>query len=603
MQIHWWVILIISLCLIVILFFVVKGIRKLLGTRNLYKKGHSQNLKHHNNVSIKSKQEPQLEVYVLDEAIQNTLSVVSNLYKEERVLNKNKEEKSLEGQGKSEMEDDLNSDRSQNQKLIQQNIKFYSGESKNENNLINNQDIDKQNNDAQQFEAEQNLKENQINLKNNSQAIEIEISKLQGQDNKSLNTNRGKLSKQISQKDFQSQDISCSEFSSTKHLTLLKDLQMKKQISQEAESQSPQKSIVIQITPTDNQNQQKYKFIRVNKNKLMYVEDRYNYYTGLAFYYKVQYDKEYNPKFEIYEGQFDKGKKSGKGILYGGKSKFINYDGDWKDDQQHKEIQEQKQEQEGDVKIEIEQIVKPKKKIQIFEEGKLIQIDKKNQNQIPFDQQTQWVKFNQQYCTKDMEILKKETVWFTSSIIDGLVEYLNIQMENQLINFLKKDVKRYLFCPSYLYTNMSQDRIQNNLIIFQNHILEFEPIDFNLTPLFQRVYFAINKSKSHFFLLYIDFPSKSLNIVDSIQKKENAYSTEIKIFQNIFQQQITSTNFISCTQQRNGYDCGPYTCLNMYQDFYKLMQVAYPKNKQQTINNPLEMRQFLFDILKNNDNK
>ncbi|CAD8169294.1 unnamed protein product [Paramecium octaurelia] len=593
MQILWWVILIVVISLIV--FFVAKGIRNLLGSGNLYKKGHLQNLKHHNNFYNKSKQEPQL-VYGLDEANQKTQSVAYNQQNEERVLN-NKAEQSFESEGKREMEF-LNSDRSQNQKLIKQNI--HPGEIKNENNIINNYDMDKQNNDGKQFEDQQNSGKNQVNSENNIQIIENEISKQQDVDNRILKSGRGILSKQISQKEFQDQEMPYSESSSSKFLPLLNDLQMKKQRSEEAECQSVQKSIVIQIEPTDNENQQKYKYLRINNNKLMYVEDRHHYYTGVAFYYKVQYDMDNNPKFEIFEGQFDKGKRSGKGILYGGKSKFINYDGDWKDDQQNE--QKKQQQLEGDVNIEIEKAIKPKKKIQIFEEGKLIQIDKKNQNQISFGQQIYWVKFNEQYCTKDMDILKSGTSWFTSSIIDGFAQYLNIIMEKQLINMLIKKVKRYLFCPSYLYTNMSQDRIKENLTAFQNYILEFEPIDFKLELLFQRVYFAINKSKTHFFLLYIDFPSKSLNIVDSIQKNEYSYQTEIKIFQNIFQQQITSTNIIPCTQQRNGYDCGPYTCLNMYKDFNNLMQVACPKIKQKPIDNPLQMRQFLFDILKNSDN-
>ncbi|CAD8184062.1 unnamed protein product [Paramecium pentaurelia] len=533
----------------------------------------------------------------------------------------------------------LISNRSQNQKLISNNSQNNSNENKNDHTIINIFQDKNQDNDSQQYENQQDKdeKKNEHSIihiflenyqdddnqqyedqqdKNDKFAnsnqresykskIEYKTSNLQDLEQKFDKNNQDLLNEQPSINQNNELAISFNQFIQNQNQNLLisNEIETIEKNNEEIDNQSKLQSQLFDLPSADNRDQQIYKYIRVNKNKIMYVNDKDNYYTGVAFFYQVQYDKDNNPKFEIYEGSFNKGKKSGKGILYGGKSKFINYEGEWKDDQQKKD----QKEQQNEVKIDIQQTEVPKKKkILIYEDGELVQNDKnqnQNQNLTTFVQQPLWIKYNQQYSIKDMDILKSETSWFTSSIIDGLVQYLNIQQENYLKNFFKKNTKRYLFCPSYLYTNMSKDRIENNLITYQNYILEYQPINFNLKPLFSRIYFAINKNNTHFFLIYVDLPSKSLNIVDSISKVESFYQTEIEIFQNLFQQQITSIELISCIQQRNGYDCGPYTCLNMYKDFYDLIQNVCPQKQEIQINNPQQMRKFLFDILQNQDNK
>ncbi|CAD8090113.1 unnamed protein product [Paramecium primaurelia] len=559
----------------------------------------------------------------------------------------------------------LVSNRSQNQKLISNNSQNNSNENKNDHTIINiqnqdnNQDNDNQqcenqqedqnkndhviinifqdknqDNDNQKYENQQDKDEKKnghsiINIfqdnyqddqyenkqdKNDKIGLadqresykskfEFETSNLQDLEQKFDKNNQDLLNEQPSNNQNNELNISFNQFIQNQNFQISNEIEIEKieKNNEEIDNQSQLQSQLFDLPSTDNRDQQNYKYIRVNKNKIMYVNDKDNHYTGVAFVYKVQYDTDNNPKFEIYEGSFNKGKKSGKGILYGGKSKYINYEGEWKDDQQKID----QNEQQNEVKIDIQQTEVPKKKkIIIYEDGELVQNDKnKNQNLTTFVSQPFWIKYNQQYSIKDMDILRSETSWFTSSIIDGLVQYLNIQQENYLKNFFKKDTKRYLFCPSYLYASMSKDKIENNLITYQNYILEYQPINFNLKTLFSRIYFAINKNNTHFFLIYVDLPSKSLNIVDSISKVENFYQTEIEIFQNIFQQQITSIELKSCIQQRNGYDCGPYTCLNMYKDFYDLIQNVCPQKQEIQINNPQQMRKFLFDILHNQDNK
>lgn len=44
-------------------------------------------------------------------------------------------------------------------------------------------------------------------------------------------------------------------------------------------------------------------------NKIVYVENEDENYSGNAFFYKVVYDKDNNPKYELYEGEFKEKKK------------------------------------------------------------------------------------------------------------------------------------------------------------------------------------------------------------------------------------------------------------------------------------------------------
>ncbi|CAD8104434.1 unnamed protein product [Paramecium sonneborni] len=342
-----------------------------------------------------------------------------------------------------------------------------------------------------------------------------------------------------------------------------------------------------------------YNYVRVNKDKIMYVSDKKKDYSGKAYQYCVFYDEDYNPNFQIYEGEFNKGKKSGEGKLYGGKSNYIKYEGTWENDKATKQEKKEIQEPSSHLKKRI--IIKDDQGIQILNS----ESQQKQQIQL---EQTSWVKYNQQFNQKDMYILNNSQSWFTSSIIDGFVQYLNIESQKNFQYFLSKDVQdkisklerpQYLFCPSQLYTNMSADNLEQNENIFRNFILEFQPINFRLQYLYSRVYFVINKLNTHWFLIYIDFNESSLNILDSLQKPENYYNTEFKIFKKIFKEQIKNIKLLDCKQQTNGYDCGPFTCLNMYKEFLNLLSQVHQDKEYKQIGEPKQVRQFLYGIFKN----
>ncbi|CAD8178309.1 unnamed protein product [Paramecium pentaurelia] len=312
-------------------------------------------------------------------------------------------------------------------------------------------------------------------------------------------------------------------------------------------------------------------------------------YTGKGFQYKVSYDSNFNPIYELYEGEFKNGLKHGQGKLFGQKSENVIQEGEWQEDELK---QNQNNDQNNNQKLQQNDDHPRNFKIIIKDGDKIIKSNikiRENQRKIE-----QWIKFNQLISQNDIKILKSKNRWFTSSIIDSFVLYLNIQIDEKYfkIDFnQRKQALRQIFVPSYVFTQMKNNTKDINIQIFQNHFLEYKRIDYQIEKIYNRINFIVNRNNTHWFLIQLNLKNYQMIIMDSIINKEESYNNFKDILNTIFQQQITKIVISDqCIHQNNGYDCGPYTCLNML----KLSEI------QLKLETPSEIRKFLLEQLKQN---
>ncbi|CAD8076460.1 unnamed protein product [Paramecium primaurelia] len=312
-------------------------------------------------------------------------------------------------------------------------------------------------------------------------------------------------------------------------------------------------------------------------------------YTGIGFSYKVSYDSNFNPKYELYEGEFKNGLKHGQGKLFGSKSENVIQEGVW---QQGELKQNQNNDQNNNQQLQQNDDHSTHFTIIIKEDDKIIKSNlKRRENQRQIEQ---WIKFNQLISQNDIKILKSKNRWFTSSIIDSFVLYLNIQIDEQYfkIDFnQRKQALRQIFVPSYVFTQMKNNTKDINIQIFKNHFLEYKKIDYQIEKIYNRINFIVNRNNTHWFLIQLNLKNYQMIVMDSIIYKEESYNCFKDILNTIFQQQITKIVISDqCIHQNNGYDCGPYTCLHML----KLSEI------QLNLETPSEIRKFLLEQLKQN---
>ncbi|CAD8184113.1 unnamed protein product [Paramecium octaurelia] len=324
--------------------------------------------------------------------------------------------------------------------------------------------------------------------------------------------------------------------------------------------------------------------IKCQAHKILYaksIDNNTNSFTGEGFQFKVTYDKNFNPKYELYEGQFLNGLKHGRGKLYGQKSENVDYEGEWKND----EMVSKRQEKFQTLQLERQSLIKV-----IIRDGDTII----NQNSRQIEnrkRQQNWIKFNQQISEDDIARLKRKDGWFTSSIIDSFALHLNIKMEEKYFQIdpnERKQAIRQVFIPSQVFTSMQNNQKDINQEIFQKHFLEYKMIEYKIEKLFDRVNFIVNRNNRHWFLIQLNLRNYEMIIMDSIKNKLQYYTFAKDILNQIFDNKIKKITLSDkCHIQKNGHDCGPFTCLHMLE----ISEI------QQNLRNPSQMRDFLMLLL------
>ncbi|CAD8126849.1 unnamed protein product [Paramecium sonneborni] len=283
--------------------------------------------------------------------------------------------------------------------------------------------------------------------------------------------------------------------------------------------------------------------------------------------YSVDFDQNKNPTFKIQEGIFniDLQKKKfqliGEGIEYLGKSKIIKFQGQFKNGQIFEIQPSSKQGLRA-------QSQEPIRKIIIKEGGKIINNNLKFQIK-QFQPIKLWCKYNQQINERDIQILNNRR-WLTSSVIDSFVLYLNLLSEKQ---YFKKNqnerqqISRILFLPTSLTTNFgSYYNDEKAKKLFNDELLQFQDINFELKIIYKRIGFPINKHNTHWQFLLFDYEKNQVELFDSLS---------FQIDQNLIQTLSRLLNLENCKQtknefsgqQNNGYACGYHVCSFMQHSY------------------------------------
>ncbi|CAD8065853.1 unnamed protein product [Paramecium sonneborni] len=307
-------------------------------------------------------------------------------------------------------------------------------------------------------------------------------------------------------------------------------------------------------------------------------------YQVKGFIYLTEYDQNFNPKYKLQSGNFlvDLNKRkfqlNGEGIEYQGKSKFVKYEGNFKDGEyiheQKKAFTNTNQNQK-----------KNNPRIIIIDEATGEQVNAQNiKRQKQKQVQKVWCKYNQQISINDINILQNLS-WMTSNIIDSYVLQLNIESENKyfkLNELEKKQVKRILLLPTSLTTNFGDlfDK-QKAYNLLEQELLEYSQMNLDITKIYKKIGFPINKINFHWYFLLFDAENGEVQIFDSTSNTYNSQVHNKNIIQTLAEVlKITIQNIEihkKSGQQRNGYSCGYFIC-----SFMRFLQ------EQQFLNNQIE---------------
>ncbi|CAD8129981.1 unnamed protein product [Paramecium sonneborni] len=315
----------------------------------------------------------------------------------------------------------------------------------------------------------------------------------------------------------------------------------------------------------------KCKSLFINQNVIFYCSietikkfDDYlnsmNCYSCDGKFYSVFYDKNQNPSYKIQEGKFyifmsrkNIFELNGPGIEYSGKSNFIQFEGSFKygtpQEIEQKDCNIQMASQYFD------QII-----IKDIETGRQLNFGiKKNK----FQTQDLWCRFNQQLNGKDIQILNQRS-WLNSSIIDAYVFFLNLENEKKYFNLnieIKSQFQQILIIPTSFTSNLgSSYTLEKAKSLFQQELLQFKDLNWNLKLVYKYIGFPINKNNVHWYFLLFHLQDNIVEVFDSLPSicfDDNLVKTLEQILQLGQFNRIIKKDFC---QQRDGYSCGYYVC-------------------------------------------
>ncbi|CAD8188641.1 unnamed protein product [Paramecium pentaurelia] len=323
------------------------------------------------------------------------------------------------------------------------------------------------------------------------------------------------------------------------------------------------------------------KIIRKTKDSL---NQDINIYKIEGFIYLTEYDKNWNPKFQLQKGLFLINLKQRKFLLngqseeYQGKSTFIKYIGNFKNGEYISE---------SNNKINIEndnqQTKRNNQKIIITDMTTGIQYNTEHHNRKQQVQlQNFWCKYNQLISNNDLNLLKNQR-WINSSIIDSYVLKLNLESENQYFDLKfqeRQKIKRILFLPTSLTTNLGENfDKQKATYLLEQELLEYSQMDLEITRIYQKFGFPINKNFHWYFLLF-DAEAELVQIFDSTLYSNDFFTHNqylINILADVLKINIKLKQIHKESgQQINSYSCGYHVC-----NFMKFCQEQQFTNNQQ----------------------
>ncbi|CAD8129755.1 unnamed protein product [Paramecium sonneborni] len=343
----------------------------------------------------------------------------------------------------------------------------------------------------------------------------------------------------------------------------------------------------------------------INENVIFYckIETIEKFYDFLCFMnycyncegkqYQIFYDQNQNPIYKIEEGKFYifMSRKNifainSKGKEYSGKSNLIKQEGSF---------QNGKPEEIQQIDREFQQMASPYSEkiiIKDIETGRQLNSGiKKN----IFQTQAVWCKFNQQLNEKDKQILSQRC-WLNSSIIDAYVFFLNLENEKKYFNKnvkIRSQLQQILLIPTTFTSNLGTSyTLEKAQSLFQQELLQFQDLNWNLKLVYKCIGFPINRNKAHWYFLLFHLQDNIVELFDSLPSisfDDNLVKTLEQILQ--LGQCIRSIKKDFCLQ-RDGYSCGYYVCSFMQ---YISNLSDNPNLKYQY--NEVEMRKELLNVI------
>ncbi|CAD8081418.1 unnamed protein product [Paramecium sonneborni] len=328
-----------------------------------------------------------------------------------------------------------------------------------------------------------------------------------------------------------------------------------------------------------------------NHSQFYYKSNSFSYYQLskniiqlIGKLYDLQLDLNNNPSFLIQQGKFviflenKKFNLIGFGVEYCGKSKIKKYEGEF-------ENGKYKQNELNKIIFQGSQSA-PIRKIFIYDvqNGNLINKDHQNQNKQYEEKQIEnWVKYNQQISTEDVKILKQNGR-LTSSIIDSYVFYLNLQSENEYFTKVRdksRKIYKLLLLTTALTTNFGENyTFQKAKDLFEEELLQFQEINYEIKKIYQQVGFPINKYNNHWYFILFDLNINKCLIFDSLINPNSFYNYDkylIQTLQQLLKIQLLEIQLSQYSgQQIDNYSCGYHVC-----QFMKYCQkVQFQVNKK-----------------------
>ncbi|CAD8103134.1 unnamed protein product [Paramecium primaurelia] len=317
--------------------------------------------------------------------------------------------------------------------------------------------------------------------------------------------------------------------------------------------------------------------------------------------YSTQLDKNSNPKYNIQEGtfSFDLEQKLIKLIKkdkeYLGKSNILLHENTQKPQDETNKTKHQELRSQS---------LPSRKKIIIKEDGIIVNNRQIGEHRRQFQKLKIWCKYNQSLNERDEQILKNKQ-WLTSSIIDSFVFHLNLEGEKEYIkqkeNNDTKQINRILFLPTSLTTNFGiQYDIQKAQQLFQQELLEYQEMDFQLNLIYDKIGIPINKNNIHWQFLLFDYKKNCVELFDSLSQSFKFDQNLIETLAQLLQlQNYKQKRLYYYIQQQNGYACGYYVCSFMYYQY----RLQFDKNLEKYSYIEEQITKLLLDVIKDQENQ
>ncbi|CAK69423.1 unnamed protein product (macronuclear) [Paramecium tetraurelia] len=197
---------------------------------------------------------------------------------------------------------------------------------------------------------------------------------------------------------------------------------------------------------------------------------------------------------------------------------------------------------------------------------------------LKFKNENNNYKYNQNISDPEFRILSTYNMLLNTNIIDGYMNYLQIQDELRYFSLPSRERKNYqrlIIFPSSLIANCTlkqfeiqdQEHVKRKFIcLFLEHIKQFSAIQYKFWLIYKKIGIVINSSNFHWQFLEVKVDERLLILYDSMF---NSLSYKVELFFNTVFQTLTKDQYFKFEvlnkkdfpKQKDGSSCGYYTCI------------------------------------------